>query len=50
MSGLGLLMGKFRQFLTELSTRHTFVFLFPDDNLSNYQRIFTKLGMYIDNV
>ena len=25
-------------------------FLFPDDNLSKYQWIFTKLGMCIDNV
>ena len=24
------------------------IFLFPDDNLSKYQRIFTKLGMCID--
>ena len=33
-SGLGLLMGKFRQFLTELSARDTPIFSFPDDNLS----------------
>ena len=26
------------------------VFLFPDDNLSQYQWIFTKLGVCIDNV
>ena len=40
-------MGKFRQFLTELSAHHTSVFLFLDDNLSKYQWIFTRLGMYI---
>ena len=33
-SGLGLLMGKFRQFLTELSARDTPIFSFPDYNLS----------------
>ena len=43
-SGLGLLMGKFRQFLTELSARDTPIFSFPDDNLSKHQWIFTKLG------
>ena len=31
-SGLGLLMGKFRQFFTELSARDTLLFSFPDDN------------------
>ena len=31
-SGLGLLMGKFRQFLTELSAPDTPIFWFPDDN------------------
>ena len=31
-SGLGLLMGKFRQFLTELSARGTPIVSFPDDN------------------
>ena len=41
-------MGKFRQFLTELSARHPSVFSFPDDCLSKYQSIFTKLGTYID--
>ena len=40
-------MGKFHQFLTELSAHQMFVFLFPDDNLSKYQWIFTKFGMYI---
>ena len=49
-SGLGLLMGKFRQFLPDLSARHTPIFSFPDDNLSKRQRIFTKLGMCIDIV
>ena len=33
-SGLGLQMGKFRQFFTELSARDTSIFSFPDDNLS----------------
>ena len=33
-SGLGLLMGKFRQFLRELSARDTPIFSFPDYNLS----------------
>ena len=33
-SGLGLLMGKFRQFLTELSARDTPIFSFPDNNFS----------------
>ena len=33
-SGLGLLMGKFRQIFTELSARDTPIFSFPDDNLS----------------
>ena len=49
-SGLGLLMGKFFQFLTELSAHRTSVFLFPDDNLSKCQWIFTKLGVCIDIV
>ena len=33
-SGLGLLMGKFRQFLTELSARDTPIFSFLDYNIS----------------
>ena len=33
-SGLGLLMGKFRQIFMELSARDMPIFLFPDDNLS----------------
>ena len=41
-------MGEFRQFLTELSARDSPIFLFPDDNLSKHQWIFTKLGMCID--
>ena len=41
-------MGKFRQILTELSARDMPIFLFPDDNLSKCQWIFTKLGMCID--
>ena len=49
-SGLGFLMGKFRQFLTELSARDTPIFSFPDDNLSKHQWIFIKLGMCIDIV
>ena len=43
-------MGKFRQFLTELSDRDTPIFSFPDDNLSKLQWSFTKLGMCIDIV
>ena len=43
-------MGKFRQFLTELSARDTPIFSFLDDNLSKHQWIFTKLGMCIDIV
>ena len=46
-SGLGLLMGNFRQILTVLSARDTPIFWFPDDNLSKHQWIFTKLGMCI---
>ena len=33
-SGMGLLMGKFRQIFTELSTRDMPIFSFSDDNLS----------------
>ena len=43
-------MGKFRQFLTELSARDTPIFLFLDDNLSKHQWIFTILGSCIDIV
>ena len=49
-SGLGLLMDKFRQFLTELSVCNTSVFTFPDENFSKYQWISMKLGMCIDIV
>ena len=42
-------MGKFRQFLIELSARDMPVFPFPDDNLSN-RWILAKLGMCIDIV
>ena len=49
-SGLGLLMGKFRQIFTELSARDMPKFLFPDDNLSKHKWIFTKLSMCIDFV
>ena len=40
-SSLGLLMGKFREFLTELSARDTSLFSLPDDNFIKYQLIFT---------
>ena len=43
-------MGKFGQFLTELSACDTADFLFPHDNLCKCQWIFTKLGMCIDIV
>ena len=49
-SDLGLLMGKFCQFLTELSAFDTSDFPFMDDNLSNYQSSFTKLVKCIDTV
>ena len=41
-------MGKFRQIFTELSARDTSIFSFPDDNLSKYQGILTKLAICID--
>ena len=41
-------MGKFRQILTELSARDMHIFSFPDDNLSKYHGIVTKLGTCID--
>ena len=44
----GLLMGKFCQFLTELSASYTFIFLFQDNNFSKPQLIFIKLDMCID--
>ena len=43
-------MGKFCQFLTELSARDMPIFSFPDNNLSKHQWIFTKLGLCIDIV
>ena len=43
-SGLGLLMGKFRQILTELSARD----IFSTNNFSKCQGILTKLGTCID--
>ena len=49
-SGLGLLMGNFRQFFTELSVRDTSIFLFQDNNLSKSQLLFTQLDMRIDIV
>ena len=42
-SGMGLLVGKFHQILTELSARDMPIILFPDDNLSKYQGILTNL-------
>ena len=43
-------MGKFLQFLTELSACSTSIFSFMDDIFSKYQWIFTKLGICIDVV
>ena len=43
-------MGKFRQFFTEFSAQDMPIFLFPDDNLSKHEYIFTKLGMCFDIV
>ena len=43
-------MGKFCQFLTELSGWDIAIFLFQNDNFSKYQWIFTKLGICIDIV
>ena len=43
-------MGKFHPFLTELSTRNTYVLYFQDNNLSEPQWICTKLDMCIDIV
>ena len=43
---LGLLMGKFRQILTELPARD--IFSFQDNTLSKCQGILTKLGTCID--
>ena len=41
-------MGKFRKILTEISARDTPIFSFPDNYLSKYQGILTKLGTCID--
>ena len=41
-------MDKFHHILTELSAQDTHIFSFPDDNLSKYQWILTKLGTCID--
>ena len=49
-SGLGLIMGKFRQFFTKLSACGTSIFSFPDENLSKNEWAFTKLGLCIDIV
>ena len=49
-SGLGLLMGKFCEILTELSAGDMSIFSFPDDNLNKRQWIVTKFGMCIDIV
>ena len=46
-SGLGLLMGKYCQFLKELPARDMFIFLFLDDDLSKCQWSFTKHGALI---
>ena len=43
-------MGKFRQFLTELSASNMSEFSFPYDYFGKYQWIFTKLGICIDIV
>ena len=43
VSGLGLLMDKFHQFVTELSAHHTFVLSFSDNNLSYCQWISPNL-------
>ena len=45
-SGLGLLMGKFRQILTELSARDKPIFSFLDDNLCKCQGILSKWYMH----
>ena len=49
-SGLGFLIGRFHQFLTELSAHNRSIFSFLDDNFSKYAWIFTKLGVCIDIV
>ena len=49
-SGFELLMAKFCQCLTELSTCNTSLFKFQDNNLSKSQLIYTKFDMCIVNV
>ena len=44
------IMGKLCQFLTKLFARDMPMFSFLDNNLSKYQWIFTKLGMFFDIV
>ena len=41
-------MGKFLQFLTELSALSMSVFSFADNFFSKYQWVFKKLDMFID--
>ena len=43
-------MGKFHQFLMELSAQDMPVYWFPDYNLRKYQWNLAKLGMCIDIV
>ena len=46
-SGLGLLLGKFCQFLTVICPRHAYIFYsFPDNNFNKCWWIFTKLAGY----
>ena len=47
-SGLEFLMGKVCKIFIELSAWDTPIFLFPDNNLSKYQGILTKLAKCID--
>ena len=47
---LGLLTGKFCEFLTEFSVHATPVFSFQDNNLSQSQCIFTQLDVCIETV
>ena len=49
-SALGLLMGEFCPFLTELFARNTSVFYFQGNNLSKSQLFFTKFDMCINIV
>ena len=46
LSEMGLLMGKFHQFLTELITHHTCVFLM-NDNLSTHVSVFFLPNCYV---